>query len=126
MAREQSAKADRAGANKSAKARKSRDPPPPPELAPLEETIVELASEYSVLISLWPPKRAWASVTLQRPDVDPYDPATRYPGSADGAVRVRSRRGREALADPTLQTAVIAELHDFFGKLAVHLPNKWV
>ncbi|KAI1793748.1 hypothetical protein LXA43DRAFT_1092535 [Ganoderma leucocontextum] len=103
----------------------SRDPPPPPGLASLEKEIAQVAREYSVLISLWPPAAYWAFVTLERPDVDPYDPEQRYPGSGAGAVRVRGTRGRDMVAE-ALQKAVIAELHDFMGKLSVHLTNKWV
>ena len=101
----------------------SRDLPPPPELAHIEELLMQIAHEFCVLISLWPPAAYWPYVTLERPAVDPYDADTRYPVS--GTRRVRGTRGQDIAAE-ALRTASIAELHDFMGNLSVHLTNKWV
>ncbi|PIL22894.1 hypothetical protein GSI_15590 [Ganoderma sinense ZZ0214-1] len=112
-------------ANKQSSGQNSRDPPPPPELASLAKQIAKRGREYCVLINLWPPVAYWSAVTLQRPNVDPYDPADRYPGSGAGIGRARGTRGQDVAAQ-ALQDAIIAELHDFMGELSVHLTNEWV
>ena len=96
---------------------------PPPELAGIERDIVQIASEWCVIISLWPPN--FSHVPPKWPNVDPYDAETRYPGFGAGAVRIRGVRGRDATVEG-LQNAVAAELHDFMGEYAIHITNTWV